>query len=53
MWHDLIAEFEAELEELRQLQTEYSDLILKSAASKPDKIEVLALASILHSFYGC
>ena len=50
MWDELASELEADLEDLATLRSEYADLLSPSAT--PTRIEVLALSSVLHSFYG-
>jgi hypothetical protein len=41
-----------EIEQIDKLIETYSDLLKKCVQSEPDKIEIAALGSILHSFYN-
>jgi hypothetical protein len=52
VWLDAQEEVELELGELRRLLSEYEPLFLKLHANEPDSVEVLAIAALLHSFYG-
>lgn len=41
-----------EIEQINQLLSTYDDLLVKCQANEPDKIEIAALGSVLHSFYN-
>ena len=41
-----------EIEQIDKLIETYSDLLQKCVQSEPDKIEIAALGSVLHSFYN-
>ena len=52
MWPKLRKQIAVEREMLRQHLSDHEPLLLKCAASPPDRIELSALAAMLHGFYG-
>ena len=52
MWRKLRKQIAVEREMLGQLLADHQPLLSKCAASAPDRIEVSALAAMLHGFYG-
>ena len=49
---ELAAELETELDSLSRLRIDYSGLLKKVASQEPTNVELLALSSILQSFYA-
>ena len=52
MWRRLRKQIAIEREMLCQLLADHAPLLRKCAASSPDRIEVSALAAMLHGFYS-
>lgn len=48
----VISQMENELEQIDQLFLYYADLLAKVREATPDRVEMAALASVLHSFYN-
>jgi hypothetical protein len=51
VWNDVFSQIKQELAHLRHLIEQYRPLIDKVKIQEPEPIELMALASILHSFY--
>lgn len=51
MWASLIEELEVDLQDLERLCFEYADLLAVDSGKSPSKVEILALATILQSYY--
>lgn len=51
MWDKLIKQMGVEREQLHSLLDAHHPLLMKCASTRPDPIELSALAAMLHSFY--
>lgn len=51
MWNDTLAKIKLELSNLHKLLAMYPSLLDSVRSREPDNVELMALASILHSFY--
>ncbi len=51
MWPELLRDLEEELIDLSRLREAYTEHIDGAFAKAPNKIEILALASVLQSYY--
>ena len=52
MWRKLRKQIDVECQMLRQLLADHAPLLRKCEASEPDRIELSALAAVLHGLYN-